>query len=81
MKNYYYYEVFRKTVTQFLDIFNDINIKRYDDSGCFLKNVNVPLKYAPKEKIWYWLNERKQDETLPIMAVTMQGVEYSLERH
>ena len=80
MKDFYYYHVFRKSITQFLDLFNEIQIKRYDRNGNFLKYIKVPLKYAPKEKIWYWLNERKDDEILPIMSASMNGVEYSLER-
>jgi hypothetical protein len=40
----------------------------------------VPVKYSPKEKIWYWLNERKDDETLPIISVGLTGVDYALER-
>lgn len=80
MKDYYYYKSLRKTTIQFLDMFNDIKIARYDRGGNFLKYVGVPLKYGPKEKWWYWLNERKDDEMLPIMSVTMAGVDYSLER-
>lgn len=80
MKTYYFYQALRKTIIQFLDLFNDIQIARYNLDGSFLKYAIVPLKYAPKEKIWYWLNERKDDEMLPMMAVTLQGVEYDLER-
>lgn len=80
MKTYYYYQAFRKTISQFLDLFNDIQVKRFDRNGKFLKFVKVPLKYSPKEKIWYWLNERKDDEQLPMMSVQLTSVEYSLER-
>ena len=80
MRNYYYYGAFRKTTVQFLDLFNDINIKRYDRGGNFVKYVEVPVKYSPKEKIWFWLNERKDDEMLPVLSVALTGVEYSLER-
>lgn len=30
--------------------------------------------------MWYWLNERKDDEVLPIMSAQLSSVEYSLER-
>ena len=79
-RQYYYYKALRKTITQFLDIFNDIKIARYDANGNFKKYIEVPLKFSPKEKVWYWLNERKDDEILPIMSVSMVGVEYALER-
>jgi len=80
MRQYYYYKSLRKTITQFLDIFNGIKIARYEQDGTFKKLVEVPLKFSPKEKIWFWLNERKDDEMLPIMSVSMTGVEYAMER-
>lgn len=80
MKNYYYYKVFKKTVVQFLDLFNDIQLNRYTRDGIFLKRITVPLQYGPKEKTWYWVNQRKDDEMLPILGVSLTGVEYSLER-
>jgi hypothetical protein len=61
-------------------MFNDIQIARYSRTGQFLKYVTIPLKFGPKEKVWYWLNERKDDEVLPIMSASIQGIEYSLER-
>ena len=79
-KTYYYYKALRKTIIQFLDLFNDIQIARYNIDGSFLKHATVPLKYGPKEKIWYWLHERKDDEMLPVMAVTLQGVNYDAQR-
>ena len=80
MKQYYYYKALRKCTIQFLDLFNDIKIARYTRGGNFDKYIGVPLKYGPKEKWYYWINERKDDEMLPIMSVTLQGIEYSLER-
>jgi len=80
MEQYYYYKALRNTVIQFLDMFNGIKIARYTRGGVFEKYIEVPLKYGPKEKWWYWMNERKDDEMLPIMSVTLQGIEYSMER-
>lgn len=79
-RQYYYYKALRKTITQFLDIFNNMKIARYNTDGTFKKLVEVPLKFSPKEKIWFWLNERKDDEMLPMMSVSMTGVEYAIER-
>jgi len=61
---------------QFLDTMNDIKIIRYNRQGEFQKYVNVPLKFGPKEKIWYWINERKDDKYLPIMNCMMTSLEY-----
>ena len=86
MKSYYYYKVIRKTITQFLDLFNDIQIARYSDKagvadGVVLEGMYiVPLKFGPKQKTWFWLYERKDDEMLPMMSVNLQGVEYAADR-
>lgn len=78
--DYYYYKVLRKTIVQFLDRFNNIQIARYDPAGVFLKYINVPIKFSPKEKFWFWLNERKDDEMLPIMSASMTGIAFAAER-
>lgn len=80
MADYYYYKVLRKTIIQFLDRFNNIQIARYNSDGSFRKYVTVPIKFAPKEKFWFWLNERKDDEMLPIMSASMTSIEFSTER-
>ncbi len=81
MKTYYYYQSLRKTIIQFLDIFNDIRIARYEADGATVRGyLKVPLKFAPKSKAWYWINERKYDEILPIMSATMQSCEFASDR-
>ena len=78
--DYYYYKVLRKTIVQFLDRFNNIQIARYTAQGQFQKYVTVPIKFSPKEKFWFWLNERKDDEMLPIMSASMTGIAFASER-
>jgi len=81
MKNYFYYKALRKTITGFLDAFNDIQIIRYEADGTtFSKYVEVPIKLAGKEKIWYWLHERKDDEVLPIITSWITSIDYATER-
>ena len=82
---HYFYNVMRKTIIQFLDVFNDIVIARYNsDTGEVIKYVKVPLKFAPKTKQWYWTELREagdvRDQVLPIMAVEMENVEYAQDR-
>ena len=79
-RQYYYYKALRKTIIQFLDIFNDIEIARYDKDGNFEKYVEVPVKFALKEKVWYWMNERKYDEMLPMISVALNNVELAKDR-
>ena len=80
MKTYYYYQALRKTIIQFLDVFNDIKIKRYDENGVFQRYVEVPIKFAPKERAYYYIFEKHQDEMLPMMSVTMNSVNFASER-
>ncbi len=82
---HYFYNVMRKTIIQFLDMFNDIVIARYNqDTGQVMKYVKVPLKFAPKTKQWYWVELRehkdRRDQVLPIMAVDLENVEYAQDR-
>ena len=83
MRGFYYYQTIRKTIIQFLDMFSRINIARYNSAGTILKYVNVPLKFGPKSKAYYWLrkgSQKKFDETLPILAVSMQSMEFAPDR-
>lgn len=84
-RRHYFYNVMRKTIVQFLDMFNDIVIARHNpDTGEIVKYVKVPLKFAPKTKQWYWTElreaEDRRDWVLPMMAVELEGVEYAKDR-
>ena len=78
----FYYNVMRKTIVQFLDIFNDIKIGRYDtETGQLLSFIKIPLKFAPKSKNWYWQEkidangQRIRDKVLPIIGVYLVDTE------
>ena len=75
MKQYFFYKTFRKTIIQFLDIFNDIYIARYDIDGNVLRQVNVPIKFGPKSKAYMFIrNQQKTEEMLPMITVELQGI-------
>lgn len=80
MRQYYYYRSIRKTIIQFLDIFRNVQIERLNSSGVLTGYRKVPLKFGLKEKVWYWLHERKDDEMLPIMSVVINSIEYASDR-
>ena len=87
MKDFYNYDITRKIIIQFCDCFNDIKIARYDKDGVKTKELNVPLKFAPKSKEWMWLERRDpatgrriRDKILPIMSVVLTSIEYNNER-
>lgn len=86
MKDHYFFNIMRKTIIQFLDMFNDISIAKYDKEGNVTKYVKVPVKLAPKTRHWYWIEKRDsegrriRDKTLPIISVQMNNCEYNNER-
>lgn len=81
MKEYFYFQVFRKTIIQFLDAFNDIKVARYTPDGSAVeKYVTVPIKLATKEKFWYWYNERKDDEMLPMITAWISSIDWATDR-
>lgn len=84
-RQHYFYNAMRKTIVQFLDMFNDIVIARYNqDTGQVIKYIKVPLKFAPKTKQWYWTELReaqdRRDQVLPMMAVNLESVEFAQDR-
>ncbi|KFZ25669.1 MAG: hypothetical protein KQ78_02142 [Candidatus Izimaplasma bacterium HR2] len=84
-QQHYHYNVLRKIIIQFLDLFNDISIARYNqDTGAVIKYVKIPLRFAPKTKQFWWkeLQEAgdRRDQVLPMMAVDLENVEYAQDR-
>lgn len=80
MKQYFYYKCFRRTIIEFLNIFNDVRIAKYDSDGNVTEYVNVPIKLAPKEKFYYWLYDRKHEKRLPMMSAEITEIDHSNDR-
>lgn len=81
MKDYFFFQTFRKYIIQFLDLFNNIKIARYSSDGKTIdRYITVPIKHSVKEKVYYWLNERKDDEILPMMTAYITSIDYAVDR-
>lgn len=80
MKNYFYYGSIRKSIIQFLDIFNDLKIAKRDSDGNITKYVDVPLKYSPKQKFFSWLYQRSHEKRYPIIGVELSEISYDQDR-
>lgn len=81
MQNYFFFNVFRKTIIQFFDAFNGIKIARYaEDSKTIDRYIEVPIKHSVKEKVYYWLEERKDDEMLPMITAYISSIDYATDR-
>lgn len=79
-RTYFYYQGLRKTIIQFLDTLNDIQVARYDKRGNFWKYIEVPLKFAPKERAFYYIKEFKEDKILPVISANIENIEYAETR-
>jgi hypothetical protein len=73
--------MFRKTIIQFFDAFNDIKIARYASDGKTIdRYIKVPIKHSIKEKVYYMLDERKDDEMLPMITAYISSIDYAADR-
>ena len=73
-ENHYYYGCFRKTIIQLANIFNNIKVAKYDESGTITKYITVPLKFATKDKMFMSIEDNKRTRPLPMMALSMYGI-------
>lgn len=81
MKNYFFFNMLRKTIIQFFDAFNDIKIARYASDGKTIdRYIEVPIKHSVKEKVYYWLNDRKDDEMLPMITAYISSIDWAADR-
>ena len=84
--NYFYNESMRRMTIGFGQIFNNIQIKRKDDTGKVIQTIRVPLAYGPKEKFLVRLdqqsslNNREFAITLPRMGFEISGISYDPTR-
>lgn len=79
MYPHFYYNALRKTIVQFVDIFNDLVIARYNNDGSIKKYVEVPVVVAPKSK-QYWHKFKRQNKLLPIIGIWPHSLEFNKER-
>jgi len=83
--SYSYHRIIRKMVVGFGDLFNNINISRYDSNGVEQEKFLVPILYGGKEKYVSRLEDdpnldKKVQITLPIMSYEMVNMKYDASR-
>lgn len=49
--SYFYYQLLRKYVILFGNMFNNITFKKYNSNGQEINRIKVPIVYAPKDKM------------------------------
>ena len=79
MRNFYYLRCIQKSIIQFLDIFNDIQIAKFEDNT-IKELITVPIKYMPKQKFYTFENDRKYEQRFPMMGVELTDISYDEAR-
>lgn len=74
MKNYTYHFEVKDLVTQFVNAFDHIIIKRYNQNRQPVNGVQVRYVYSPKQRVLYDLVNKAQNLTVPVVAVSISNV-------
>lgn len=85
MFEYFYNEIFRRTIIAFGSLFNNISIKHTDSQGNVKSVIKVPLAYGPTQKFLARLEQspdlnKPVQITLPRMSFEFTGLTYDSSR-
>lgn len=83
--NYFYHKSISKTVVAFGTLFNNIQVRHFDDNDQPLSVLKVPLAYGPVQKFLARIEQnasgdRKVAITLPRMSFEMVSIDYDSTR-
>ena len=83
---YFYFQLTRKYVILFGNMFNNVTIKRINkETGAEVERIKIPIIYAPKEKYIARLRsdpdlQREIQVALPRMSFDLHGITYDPTR-
>lgn len=85
MFEYFYHEIFRKTIIGFGSLFNNLTIKHTNDDGEVVDMIKVPLSYGPTQKFLARLEQspdlsKPVQITLPRLSFEFTGLTYDASR-
>ena len=85
MGEYFYHGIFKKTVTAFGNLFNNIQIQKIDNSKEVINVMKVGLAYGPIQKFLARITQQAEldqpvQTTLPRMSFEMTGITYDATR-
>lgn len=83
--NSYYHGAIRKYIIMFGNMFNDIDVTRYNNSGTATQTIRVPIAYGPKQKFLVRLRtdpnlDRDVAIQLPRLAFEITDMSYAPTR-
>lgn len=81
----FYHGTLRRYVIMFGNLFNEIQVDRYDSAGIKLQTVNVPIEYGPKQKFIQRVTsdpdlDRNVSTMLPRLGFEFTGMSYAPQR-
>lgn len=81
----FYHGTLRRYVIMFGNLFNEIQVERYNSAGSKIQTLNVPIEYGPKQKfIQRVLSDptlnREISATLPRLGFEFTGMSYAPQR-
>ena len=81
----YYHGIIRKYIIMFGNMFNDIDIQRFNNSGTAIQSIRVPIAYGPREKFLARLNQdpsltREIAIQLPRLSFEITNMTYAPDR-
>lgn len=83
--NYFYHKAINKTVVAFGTLFNNIQIRHYDESNNPVSVLKVPLAYGPVQRFLARIEQSMSGDrtvaiTLPRMSFEMVSIDYDPTR-
>lgn len=78
-KSPFYFEI-KDIMTQFVSAFNDVIIDRHDRDKNVRSRAHVRYVYAPKQRVVHDLTNKARHITLPVVAVSITGMERDVSR-
>ena len=81
----FYHGTLRRYVIMFGNLFNEIQVDRYNDTGTKIQTLNVPIEYGPKQKFIQRVTSdptlsREISTTLPRLGFEFTGMSYAPSR-
>ena len=81
----FYHGTLRRYVIMFGNLFNEIQIDRWDSTGAKLQTLNVPIEYGPKQKFIQRVTadptlNREVSTTLPRLGFEFTSMSYAPQR-
>ena len=82
--DYFYNSSLKNLTIAMMSLFNNINVKHYDDNGAETKTVKVPIKFGPQSKYYQRRTEDASGQRyyvqLPVLSIVPNGFSFNANR-